>query len=124
MRTGLIYVAVETYTSSKAIVGWTDNTDTRYVYDTVKFRMPSIVFVYSVDVEADFRAVIGRMRAHKLIKGENELENTELCIDILNDFFKNKLSDNVQQEIDEATRKLMDAMLRDSPSCQEFVQIS
>lgn len=123
MKSGLIYVAAETYTSSKAIVGWTDNTDTRYVYDTVKFRMPSIVFVYSVDVEADFRAVIARMRAHKLIKGENELENTELCIDILNDFFKNKLSDNVQQEIDEATRKLMDAMLRDSPSCLEFVQM-
>ena len=120
MKTGLIYVAAETYTSSKAIVGWTDNTEARYVYETVKFRMPSIVFVYSVDVETDFRAVTDRMRAHDLIKGENELKNTEMCIDIMNDFFKSKLSDNVVQELDDATRKLLDAILRDSPSCQEF----
>ena len=46
MKSGVIYVAVETYRSSKAIVGWTENTNTRYVYDTVDMRVPSIVFVY------------------------------------------------------------------------------
>jgi hypothetical protein len=113
MKSGVIYVAVETYRSSKAIVGWTENTNTRYVYDTVDMRVPSIVFVYSVDVETDFRAVTDRMRAHDLIKGENELKNAEMCIDIMNDFFKSKLSDNVEQEIDDATRILMNAILRD-----------
>jgi hypothetical protein len=113
MKSGVIYVAVETYRSSKAIVGWTENTNTRYVYDTVDMRVPSIVFVYSVDVETDFRAIVDRMRAHDLIKGENELKNAEMCIDILNDFFKSKLSDNVEQEIDDATRILMNAILRD-----------
>jgi hypothetical protein len=113
MKSGVIYVAVETYRSSKAIVGWTENTNTRYVYDTVDMRVPSIVFVYSVDVETDFRAIADRMRAHDLIKGENELKNAEMCIDIMNDFFKSRLSDNVEQEIDDATRILMNAILRD-----------
>jgi len=117
MKTGILYIAAETYTSSKAIVGWTENTNTRYVYDTVNMRLPSIVFVYSVDIESDFRAVTDRMRAHDLIKGENELKNTEMCIDIMNDFFKSKLSDNVPQELDDATRMLINAILRDdSPS--------
>jgi len=119
MRSGVIYIAAETYTSSKAIIDWSDHTDTRYVYDTVKMRLPSIVFVHSVDVEADFRAVMDMMRAHDLIKGENELKNTGMCIDILNDFFKSKLSDNIEQEIDDATRMLIDAILRDSPSCHD-----
>ena len=114
MKSGVIYVAVETYRSSKAIIGWTDNTNTRYVYDTVDMRVPSIVFVYSVDVETDFHAIADRMRAHDLIKGKNELKNAEMCIDILNDFFKSKLSDNVEQEIDDATRILMNAILRDN----------
>lgn len=111
MRSGIIYICTETYQSSKSFIGFSDNSDTRNIFDTVKMQMPSIVSMHSVDVERDFQAITAKLRKHGMLDEENNIKNIDLSLDIFMGYFKDKLSDAVAQEIDADTLKMMNDIL-------------
>lgn len=113
MRSGIIYITVETYESRKAFIDLSPDSNLQHVFDTVNMKMPSIVSIFSVDIDGEFRAIFDKLVKHGLVDDDKKLKNVELAIDIFTDFFKNKLSDNVAQDIDEDTRRMMDEMLRE-----------
>jgi hypothetical protein len=112
---GLVYFVAETYDSDRAKVGRTSDTNVKTLYDnTQSMKLPSIVAFYSVNVERDEQLVLKRLKEAGLLLSDGYVKNANGAIDAFSEVFKGKLSNEKPQELDEATKRMLDAMLADS----------
>jgi hypothetical protein len=116
MKDGLVFFVAETYDSNRARIGSTSDTSMKMLYDNIQsIKLPSILAFYSVDIERDEQTVLNRLREKDLLVGENGgVKNANEAIDVFANVFKGKLTNEAPQVLDEATKKMLDAMLADS----------
>lgn len=115
MKDGLVFFVAETYDSNRARVGTTSDTSMKMLFDNIQsMKLPSILAFYSVDIERDEQTVLNRLREKDLLVGEDGVKNANEAIDVFANVFKGKLTNEAPQVLDEATKRLLDAMLADT----------
>jgi hypothetical protein len=115
MSEGIVYLVVETYKSDIAKIGFTMDTNIKTLYDNIQsMRLPSIITFYSVNVVRDEQIILKKLRENDLLLANNMVKNANGAIDIFTEVFKEKLTNEPPQVIDEATKRMIDKMLADS----------
>jgi len=115
MSEGIVYLVVETYKSDIAKIGFTMDTNIKTLYDNIQsMRLPSIITFYSVNVVRDEQIILKKLRENDLLLANNMVKNANGAIDIFTEVFKEKLTNEPPQVIDEATKRMIDMMLADS----------
>lgn len=108
MKSGLVYIAVETYDSDRFHIGFTIDTNVKTLYDNIQsMKLPSILTFYSSDIERDEIKVTNALR-------EKNQSGADAAIDCIAEVFKSKLSNVAPQILDDETKRMLDAMLADS----------
>ena len=119
MSEGIVYLVVETYKSDIAKIGFTMDTNIKTLYDNIQsMRLPSIITFYSVNVVRDEQIILKKLRENDLLLANNMVKNANGAIDIFTEVFKEKLTNEPPQVIDEATKRMIDMMLADSDDAE------
>jgi hypothetical protein len=109
---GLVYLVAETYNSNIAKIGFTTDTNIKTLYDNIQsMRLPSIITFYSVNVVRDEQIILKKLKEHDLLLAHNMVRNANEAIDIFTEVFKEKLTNEPPQVIDEVTKRMIDKML-------------
>ncbi|AGE52744.1 hypothetical protein PBCVFr5L_142L [Paramecium bursaria Chlorella virus Fr5L] len=115
MSEGIVFFVAETYKSNIAKIGYSTDTNIKKLYDnTQSMRLPSIIAFYSIDVVRDELLILRKLKENDLLLANNMVKNANDTIDIFTGFFKEKLSNEPPQVIDETTKRMIDKMLADS----------
>lgn len=105
MKSGIVYFATETYDSDRFKIGSATDTNVKNLYDGMQsMKLPSILTFYSVDIKRD------ETNMAKLFE-ERRVKTADEAVDVFSEYFKNKLTNEVVQVIDDETKRLIDAML-------------
>jgi hypothetical protein len=112
MSEGLVCLIVETYNSDIARIVFTTETNIKKLYDNIQsIRLPSIITFYSVNVFRDEQIILKKLKENDLLLANNMIKNANDAIDIFTDVFKEKLTNEPPQIIDEATKRMIDKIL-------------
>ena len=112
MRSGVVYFVTETYDSDKFKVGSTIDTCIKTLYDNMQsMKLPAILTFYSIDIERDETTV-------KTVLKEKNIKTADEAITIFSQYFKNKLTNEPPQAIDDETKRMIDAMLAEESDAE------